>query len=56
MYSIGIAATLLGICVKKLPRWDKSKKIVCFRILLYLYKFSSFVIKDRKSNIEIISK
>jgi len=31
MYSIGIAATLLGVCVKTLRRWDKSKKIVCFR-------------------------
>ncbi len=31
MYSIGIAATLLGVCVKTLRRWDKSKKIACFR-------------------------
>jgi predicted site-specific integrase-resolvase len=31
MYSIGIAATLLGVCVKTLRRWDKSVKIACFR-------------------------
>ena len=33
MYSIGIAATLLGVCVKTLRRWDKSKKIECFRTI-----------------------
>ena len=31
MYSIGIAATFLGVCVKTLRRWDKSKKIACYR-------------------------
>lgn len=33
MYSIGITATLLGVCVKTLRRWDKSKKIACFRTI-----------------------
>ncbi|TFF89658.1 MAG: IS607 family transposase [Promethearchaeota archaeon] len=33
MYSIGIAAALLGVCVKTLRRWDKSKKITCFRTM-----------------------
>jgi len=33
MYSIGVAATILGVCVKTLRRWDKSKKILCFRTL-----------------------
>ena len=33
MYSIGIAATLLGVCCKTLRRWDKNKKITCFRTL-----------------------
>ncbi|MGV9173055.1 MAG: hypothetical protein ACOC44_15455 [Promethearchaeia archaeon] len=27
MYSIGIAAQLLGICRKTLRRWDRSNKI-----------------------------
>jgi len=31
MYSIGIAASLLGVCVKTLRRWDKAKKIKCAR-------------------------
>ena len=31
MYSIGIAAAILGVCVKTLRRWDKSKKVTCFR-------------------------
>jgi len=26
MYSIGIAGVILGVCVKTLRRWDKSKK------------------------------
>ena len=33
MYSIGIAAAILGVCVKTLRRWDKSKKITCFRTI-----------------------
>jgi len=33
MYSIGITAALLGVCVKTLRRWDKSKKIACFRTI-----------------------
>lgn len=31
MYSIGIAAMLLGVCTKTLRRWDKTKKINCTR-------------------------
>jgi len=31
MYSIGIAANLLGVCVKTLRRWDEAKKIKCAR-------------------------
>ena len=33
MYSIGITASLLGVCVKTLRRWDKSKKIACYRTI-----------------------
>jgi len=33
MYSIGIAAAILGVCVKTLRRWDKNKKIMCFRTI-----------------------
>jgi len=33
MYSIGIAAVLLGVCIKTLRRWDKSKKIACYRTI-----------------------
>lgn len=33
MYSIGIAAALLGVCVKTLRRWDKSKKTKCLRTI-----------------------
>jgi len=33
MYSIGIAATVFGVCVKTLRRWDKNKKIICFRTI-----------------------
>ena len=33
MYSIGITASLLGVCVKTLLRWDKSKKIACYRTI-----------------------
>ena len=31
MYSIGIAAELLGVCIKTLRRWDKTKRIRCIR-------------------------
>ena len=31
MHSIGIAAELLGVCIKTLRRWDKNKKIKCIR-------------------------
>ncbi len=31
MYSIGIAASILGVCVKILRRWDKSNKTSCVR-------------------------
>lgn len=33
MYSIGVAAALLGVCIKILRRWDKSKKIKCVQTL-----------------------
>ncbi|MBY9008204.1 MAG: recombinase family protein [Candidatus Lokiarchaeota archaeon] len=33
MYSIGITATLLGVCIKTLRRWDKKNLITCFRTL-----------------------
>jgi len=33
MYSIGIAAQMLGVCVKTLRRWDNAKKIKCIRTL-----------------------
>lgn len=33
MYSIGAAADLLGVCVKTLRRWEKSKKIRCLRTI-----------------------
>jgi len=31
MYSIGIAAMLLGVCIKTLRRWDVNNKIRCYR-------------------------
>ncbi|GAI22245.1 unnamed protein product, partial [marine sediment metagenome] len=31
MYSIGIAAQILGVCLKTLRRWEKKKQIKCFR-------------------------
>ncbi len=31
MYSIGIAAELLGVCIKTLRRWDNIKRIRCIR-------------------------
>ena len=40
MYSIGIAASLLGVCVKTLRRWDKSKKIACHRTIRGHRRFS----------------
>ncbi len=33
MYSNGVAASLLGVCVKTLRRWDHDKKIYCIRTL-----------------------
>ena len=33
MYSIGIAAQLLGVCIKTVRRWEKKKKIACSRTL-----------------------
>ena len=33
MYSIGIAATHLGVCCKTLRRWDKKNMITCHRTL-----------------------
>jgi len=33
MYSIGIVAAVLGVCVKTLRRWDKNKMIMCFRTI-----------------------
>ena len=40
MYSIGIVAALLGVCVKTLRRWDKNKKFVCFRTIGGRRRFS----------------
>ena len=31
MYSIGMAAMLLGVCIKTLRRWDKKNQIQCVR-------------------------
>lgn len=31
MYSIGIAAMLLGVCIKTLRRWDENNTIRCYR-------------------------
>ena len=33
MYSISIAAEIIGVCTKTLRRWDKAKKIRCLRTL-----------------------
>ncbi len=33
MYSIGVAAMLLGVCIKTLRRWDSVEKIRCVRAL-----------------------
>jgi putative resolvase len=33
MYSIGMAATFLGVCVKTLRRWDVKGKIACYRTI-----------------------
>ncbi|MBN1803223.1 MAG: helix-turn-helix domain-containing protein [Candidatus Lokiarchaeota archaeon] len=33
MYSIGMAAILLGICVKTLRRWNDKGLITCYRTL-----------------------
>ena len=40
MYSIGIAAAILGVCIKTLRRWNKSKKISCFRTIVGHRRFS----------------
>ncbi len=45
MYSIGIAATVLGVCVKTLRRWGKNKKIICFRAIGGHRRFSIKEIK-----------
>ena len=45
MYSIGIAATLLGVCIETLRRWEKNKKIWCFRTLGGHRRFSLREIK-----------
>ncbi len=39
MYSIGVTASLLGVCVKTLRRWDHAKKIHCVRTLGYHRRF-----------------
>ena len=33
MYSIGIAASILGVCIKPMRRWEMKKKISCMRTL-----------------------
>jgi len=33
MYSIGIAASILGVCIKTIRRWELKKKICCMRTL-----------------------
>jgi putative resolvase len=33
MLSIGMAAKMIGVCIKTLRRWDKQKKINCFRTI-----------------------
>jgi putative resolvase len=33
MYSIGIAASILGVCIKTLRRWHRANKIYCVRTL-----------------------
>ena len=33
MYSIGITALMLGVCIKTLRRWEKKRKITCVRTL-----------------------
>jgi putative resolvase len=33
MYSIGMAATLLGVCAKTLRRWNAKGLITCYRTL-----------------------
>ena len=45
MYSIGIAAAILGVCVKTLRRWDKNNEITCFRTMGGHRRFSSNEIK-----------
>jgi putative resolvase len=41
MYSIGMAAAILGVFVKALRRWDKNKKFACFRTIGGHRRFST---------------
>lgn len=58
MYSIGIVAAVLGVCVKILRRWDKNKKIMCFRTIEGHRRFSvkeinrtlNYKTRENKSN------
>ena len=45
MYSIGIAAAFLGVCIKTLRRWDKNNNITCFRTIGGHRRFSSKELK-----------
>ena len=45
MYSIGIAAAILGVCIKTLRRWDKNNRVFCFRTMGGHRRFSSKEIK-----------
>lgn len=45
MYSIGIAASILGVCVKTLRRWDAQNKIRCIRTIGGHRRFSSHEIE-----------
>ena len=40
MFSIGVAAGLLGMCVKTLRRWDKGGKIFCAKTVGRHMRFS----------------
>ena len=45
MYSIGIAAIILGVCIKTLRRWEINNRITCFRTLGGHRRFSLQEIK-----------
>ena len=45
MYSIGIAATIIGVCIKTVRRWEINKQITCFRTLGGHRRFSLQEIK-----------